>query len=188
MKGNVLNEVSVREMSVFRHGLSLGSVTSTAPEELYLSSERIAFLLPRESCNYPTHLTNPLLGVHFTSFYILCLKFQICIELHFTKQYFLRHLISLFAYRTAQLVLKMKVEFMVQPISLVSDLKNNNTACLHLIFKDTSSVTLSRRTRFQQYVLTPGRPLWFVPRWLSCLSHRLPALTWRALGFFKIPL
>lgn len=47
MKGNVLNEVSVREMSVFRHGLSLGSVTSTAPEELY-------FLLPRESCNYPT--------------------------------------------------------------------------------------------------------------------------------------
>lgn len=146
MKGNVLNEVSVREMSVFRHGLSLGSVTSTAPEELYLSSERIAFLLPRESCNYPTHLTNPLLGVHFTSFYILCLKFQICIELHFTKQYFLRHLISLFAYRTAQLVLKMKVEFMVQPISLVSDLKNNNTACLHLIFKDTSSVTLSRRT------------------------------------------
>lgn len=123
MKGNVLNEVSVREMSVFRLGLSLGSVTSTAPEELYLSSERIAFLLPRESCNYPTHLTNPLLGVHFTSFYILCLKFQICIELHFTKQYFLRHLISLFAYRTAQLVLKMKVEFMVQPISLVSDLK-----------------------------------------------------------------
>lgn len=171
MKGNVFSEVLVRGMSMLRHSWSWVLLHPQHLKNCIWAPKEWPPLLPGESRNYPTitqvkqhtvwlpHHRGNILPCSVA----LCLKFQVCVLQH----HIFLHIYFPFAYKTAQLVLKRKVQVTGCSISIVFDLKYS-TFVSHLwrhlfCYPIQENVVLA--------VLTPGKPIWFVPRRLFCLTN-----------------